>query len=160
MRHEHAESLAAMVLSYLDDDEVALLPDDPVTEVRLNTWSYSVGAGTVNVPAVVAALDVVAAALRQRLATRSSGTFYAWYDEQAGALRCSLSSFPPVRLPFRAPYLVTSDAVAVVHLAAADAEPGVVPCSDLVDVTDDAVGASMPQEQPPPPFPVWCAALQ
>jgi hypothetical protein len=105
-----AEPLAAMVLSYLDDNEVGLLPDDPVTEARRNTWCYSVGAGSVDVPAVVAALKVVAAALRQRLATHGSGTFYAWYDQQAGQLRCSLSSFPPEALPFRAPYVVTGDA--------------------------------------------------
>ena len=45
-----AEPLAAMVLSYVDDDEVGLLPDDPVTEARRNTWWYSIRAGFVDVP--------------------------------------------------------------------------------------------------------------
>ena len=153
------EPLAAMVLSYLDDNEVGLLPDDPVTEACRNTWWYSIGAGSVDVPAVVAALQVVAAALGQRLATHGSGTFYAWYDQQAGQLRCSLSSFPPETLPFRAPYVVTGDAVEVVHLAAVDPEPGVVSWSELVDVTDEATDTDMPKAQPPAPFPVWCTVL-
>jgi hypothetical protein len=154
-----AEPLAAMVLSYLDDDEVGLLPDDPVTEARRNTWWYSVRTGSVDVPAVVAALDVVAAALRRRPATHRSGTFYTWYDQQAGQLRCSLSSFPPESLPFQAPYVVTGDAAEVVRLAAMDREPGVVSWSELVDVTDEAAHADMPKAQPPSPFPVWCAAV-
>lgn len=154
-----AEPLEALVLSYLDDDEVGLLPDDPVTEARRNTWWYSVGMGSVNVPAVVAALNVVAETLRQRLATHCSGTFYAWYDQQAGQLRCSLSSFPPESLPFRAHYAVTGDAVEVVHLAAADPEPGVVSWSALVDVTDEATDTDTPRAQPPSAFPVWCTVL-
>jgi hypothetical protein len=149
-----------MVLSYLDDDdEVGLLPDDPVTEARRNTRWYSVRTGSVNVPAVVAALDLVATTLRQRLATHGSGTFYTWYDQQAGQLRCSLSSLPPESLPFQAPYVMAGDAAEVVRLAAMDPEPGVVSWSELADVTDEAAYADMPKAQPPPPFPVWCTVL-
>jgi hypothetical protein len=32
--------LVALVRSYLEDDEVALLPDEPDREPRLNTWCY------------------------------------------------------------------------------------------------------------------------
>ena len=36
------ESLADLILSYLEDREVALWSDDPSKEARLNTWAYSV----------------------------------------------------------------------------------------------------------------------
>jgi hypothetical protein len=159
MSDGRAESLAEMVQSYLDDDDVSLLPDDPVTEARRNTWCYSVSAVSVDVPQVVAALNFVAAALRRRFAAHGSGTFYAWYDLQAGQLRCSLSSRPPESLPFGAPYFATGDPVEVVRLAALDPSPGVVLWSELVDVTDEAPDADMLDEQPAPAFPVWCAVL-
>ncbi|GIG03004.1 hypothetical protein Cci01nite_80970 [Catellatospora citrea] len=47
------------------------------------------------------ALRFVEQELRRRLADQpNTGTFYAWYDEQAGQLRCSLTSAAPSRLPF------------------------------------------------------------
>jgi hypothetical protein len=39
------DSLAGLVRSYLDDNEVTLLPDDPNREPRLNTWSYRIPDG-------------------------------------------------------------------------------------------------------------------
>jgi hypothetical protein len=106
-----AEDLADMVWSYLDDEEVALRPNDSVGEHRANTWGYRVPVEPVNVAAVVAALDFVRDQLGRRLAGDAGpGTFYAWYDEQAGQLRCSLSSSQPDRLPFGAAYRLTSDA--------------------------------------------------
>lgn len=98
----NGSDLATLVRSYLDDDEVMLLPDDPDREHRLNTWGYSIPDGRLDVAAVVAALQFVHRELRQR--ATGSATFYAWYDEQAGQLRCSLTSAPADRLPFRAPY--------------------------------------------------------
>jgi len=119
-----AGDLAALVRSYLDDDEVALLPGEPEREYRLNTWCYGVPEGSVDVPAVVAALHIVHRELRKRWAGRNfSGTFYAWYDEQAGQLRCSLTSAPPAFLPFEAPYRSTFDAAEVVALAVARPGP-------------------------------------
>ena len=100
-----AESLADLIRSYLEDADVALRPDDPVAEVRLNTWHFSVATVHVDIAAVLSALIDVTTEIRRRLSGRPGpATFYAWYDEQAGQLRCSLASVPPDRLPFRAPY--------------------------------------------------------
>ncbi|NYF56067.1 hypothetical protein [Micromonospora purpureochromogenes] len=145
--------LAALVRSYLDDDEVMLLPDDPDRECRVNKWCYGVPDAAIDVPAVVAALHLVHRELGRRWA--SPGTFYAWYDEQAGQLRCSLTSAPADRLPFAAPYRSTTDATEVVALVAADPNPGFVPWSELATV--DSATASLTVELPP--FPVWVAPL-
>ena len=59
--------LPGLVRSYLDDDEVALIPQDPRGEWWANTWSYS-SVGPVDVPAVVTALGDVVQELRSRLA--------------------------------------------------------------------------------------------
>jgi hypothetical protein len=151
--------LAALVRSYLDDNEVTLLPEDPERETRLNTWGYGVPDGPVDVAAVVEALQLVHRELGQRWATTAAaGTFYAWYDEQAGQLRCSLASAPSHRLPFGAPYRSTVDAAEVVALVAADPSPGLVPWAELADV-DPAAASATAEEQLPPPFPVWVAPL-
>src|SRR5512147_2274850 len=100
-----AESLADLVRTYLEDADVALRPHDPTTEARRNTCSYSLTRAQVDVAAVVNALFDVAAGIRSRLAGQPGpGTFYAWYDEQAGQLRCSLASAPPDQLPFGSLY--------------------------------------------------------
>ena len=41
------DALAEMVCSYLDDGEVALMPDDPGRERRANTWHYNVPTGPI-----------------------------------------------------------------------------------------------------------------
>lgn len=152
------DDLAALVRTYLDDDEVGLLPDEPDREARLNTWSYEVPEGPVDLASVVEALHVVHLELDRRWSRRSgSGTFYAWYDEQSGHLRCSLSSAPADRLPFGGRYRSTPDAAEVVALAAADSSPGFVPWATPRDVdprTDDAV-----DQDPRQPFPVWVAPV-
>ncbi|GHJ47032.1 hypothetical protein Cs7R123_43740 [Catellatospora sp. TT07R-123] len=151
------QTLAEMVRSYLDDPEVALRPDELEREIRLNTWRYGV-CGPVDVEATVMALDVVQRELRRRLADQPNpGTFYAWYDEQAGQLRCSLTSASPGRLPFSGTYRVTGDAAEVVALAAADLDPGHVPSDDLTEITrsindDEAI--------PLPAFPVWAVVVR
>ncbi|MEU5938976.1 hypothetical protein ABZ807_07255 [Micromonospora sp. NPDC047548] len=43
--------LATLVRSYLDDDEVMLLPDDPDREHRVNTWRYGAPDGPIDVAA-------------------------------------------------------------------------------------------------------------
>ncbi|WP_446217594.1 hypothetical protein [Micromonospora sp. IBHARD004] len=148
--------LATLVRSYLDDDEVMLLPDDPDRECRVNTWCYGVPEGATDVPAVVAALQLVHRELGQRWA--SPGTFYAWYDEQAGQLLCSLTSAPSDRLPFAAPYRSTTDAAEVVALVAADPNPGLVPWAELATV-ESAAASLTAEDEFPPPFPVWVAPL-
>jgi hypothetical protein len=142
-----------MVRSYLDDQEIALLPQDSNAEHRRNMWSYSVALTPVDVADVVAALNHVAAALRQRFASHVGiATFYAWYDQQAGQLRCSLASLGPESLPFGGAYFGTEDAAGVVRLAATDTHAGHIPWSDLADVTEESED---PAESPFDPFPVW-----
>lgn len=154
MSDGYTGSLAEMVRSYLQDDDVDLLPDDPVAEVRRNTWGFHADTARVDVLEVVTALNFVAGSLRKRFADQGSGTFYAWYDEQAGQMRCSLSSRPPESLPFTAPYVATGDPVEVVRLVVVDRTPGLVPWSELMPEEAE----DMPEE-PPVPFLVWCAVL-
>jgi hypothetical protein len=79
-----------------------------------------------------------------------AGTVYAWYDEQAGQLRCALTSAPPDRLPFRARYYVTTNAAEVVRLAAADPRPGLVVSDQLAAVEDSSEITASLIEQPQP----------
>ncbi|TVU64864.1 hypothetical protein FQP90_07380 [Paenarthrobacter nitroguajacolicus] len=107
------ETLAAQIASYLDDPDIMLLPDHPEKEVRANTWAYSVAplprSSAVD---LAAALDEVVNGLRNRFkAAPHSGTFYAWYDEPAGQLRCSLTS--QSRLPFGGRIRTTNDSALV-----------------------------------------------
>ena len=83
------------------------------------------------------------------------GTFYCWYDEQAGQLRCSLTSKTVDELPFGGRYRPTPDVTDVLRLAASDAQPGIIPWDELTEVQDSA-GSS---QRTPDPFPVWAAAL-
>jgi hypothetical protein len=86
------DPLAAMVLSYLDDREIELRPDDPKAEHRANTWRCGLPA-RFDVSAVASTLGHVVRQLSERQYGRP-GTFYCWYDEQAGQPRCSLASKP------------------------------------------------------------------
>ncbi|BCJ39029.1 hypothetical protein Athai_65320 [Actinocatenispora thailandica] len=148
------DSLAALVLSYLDDEDVALTPGDPAAETRTNTWGYAVPPEQIDVPAVGSALSQVASELGGRLSRRGEvGTCYAWYDEQAGQVRCSLSSAPPDRLAFGGRYRLVARATDVVALAAADQTPGLVAWAALADSNADEPAVRVP------PFPVWAAAL-
>ncbi len=154
---DQGESLADMVRSFLEDDEVALLPQHRAAEPRRNTWSYSVAPGPIDVAGVVAALNDVAAELRRRFASHAGvATFYAWYDGQAGQLRCSLGSVGPESLPFGAPYVAVEDAADVVRLAATDPSRGEVSWSDLADIVDEP---KSPRGEPLDPFPVWTVIL-
>jgi hypothetical protein len=77
------DPLTVMVLSYLDDPEIKLRADDPDAERRVNTWHYSLPVGF-DLTAVAAALEHVVRQLSKRHRARP-GTFYCWYDEQAGS---------------------------------------------------------------------------
>jgi hypothetical protein len=152
-----------MVRSYLDDDEVTLIPHDPKAEVRMNTWCYGIPAQPIDVTEVVAALNFVVDELRHRLASRAGpGTFYAWYDEQAGQFRCALTSSTPDRLPFGGSHYITTDAAEVVRLAATDPHPGLVLWEELapVAVEDLPEITTSRDEQPSAPFPVWAAVVR
>ena len=152
------ESLADMVRSFLDDGEVALVPEDRDAEHRRNTWSYSVEPNSIDVADVVAALHHVTQGLRDRFASHVGvATFYAWYDEQTGQLRCSVRSVAPESLPFGAAYRTVADAAEVVRLAAADSHPGTVRWSDLVEGADEPESHLDKQLDP---FPVWAAIIK
>lgn len=130
-------TLADHVWSYLDDDEVELRPHDPDREARTNTWAYSVdGSDPDQTPAVVAALRDVADGLRLRLRDSTvRGKFYAWYDEQAGQLRCSLTSLES--LPFDATLRPRSDPGPIVQAALSDPSPEFIDLDGAVDAPAD-----------------------
>lgn len=157
-----AESLADLVRSYLDDADVALRPDDPVGEARLNTCCYSLATAHVDVAAVLTALIDVTTELRRRLSGwPGTATFYAWYDEQAGQLRCSLASEAPDRLPFGAPYRAGAGAEVaeeVLRRAGRDPHPGIVPLDELTPATFDD-DADLGSEAATAPFPVWAVSV-
>ena len=135
-------TLADHVRSYLEDDDVELRPDDPDSEARTNTWAYTVdGSNPEQTAAVVAALRDVADGLRLRLQNSTvRGKFYAWYDEQAGQWRCSLTSLE--FLPFGATLRPTSDPEQIVHAALSDPSPGFIDLGRDVDAPSDFVEAS------------------
>lgn len=153
-----SDSLAAMIRSYLHDTEIALNPADPASEARTNTWRYGIS-GNIDVATVVEALYFVQNELRRRFLEQvGSATFYAWYDDQAGQLRCSLRSAPPDRLPFRAPYCLTADASDIVHEAATDPHPGTIAWDELTPI-GTASNLGMVVEMAHPPVRVWAVAI-
>lgn len=113
--------LAIMIRSYLDDPEVALMPQDPVGEVRANTWTYEVLADDAADPAgLVAAIDDVASGLRSRwVGSPVPARFHAWYDAEEQALRCSVTTCE--RLPYPTSASTSVELAAVVGAALADA---------------------------------------
>lgn len=146
------EALADNIRAYLEDDEVALMPDAPDDEVRANTWTYSVaGTDLREAAAVVNALLYVAESLRLRLADSAvRGKFYAWYDWQAGQLRFSLTSLGS--LPFGASLRQLSDPEPVVHAALSDQSPGVIQMRE-----SEAAHAPADLLDDTPPLDVWIA---
>lgn len=151
------ESLAELVRSYLNDADVELRPDDPAAEARLNTSCFSVATAQIDVAEVLTALVDVATGIRKRLSGHPGpATFYAWYDEQAGQLRCSLASAPPERLPFGATYRAgagTDAAEEVLRRAVRDPRPGVVLWDELTPATFDE--AADPRSEVATAIPVW-----
>jgi hypothetical protein len=148
------DPLALLVLSYLDDLEIELRPQNLALEPQLNTWHYSIPEGGFDPSAVSAALQHVARQLSKR-SSGQSGTFYCWYDEQAGQIRLSLSSRPVDQLPFGGRYRSVPDADEVLQLAIADQHPGVVLWEELAQTTESGEA----EEAPEPPFAVWTASI-
>ncbi|MGJ3192252.1 hypothetical protein [Paenarthrobacter sp. FR1] len=128
------ETLAAQIASYLDDPDVMLLPADPKKESRANTWAYSVAPSHRSSAAdIAAALDEVVNGLRNRFkAAPHRGTFYAWYDEQAGQLRCSLTS--QNQLPFGGRIRMTNDSALVIDRLLSDQSPGFISFDRLREI--------------------------
>lgn len=124
-----ANQPAAMILSDLEDPEIELRADDPEAEHRTNTWHYSLPSGF-DRTAVAAALEHVVRHLSKRYRGRP-GTFHCWYDEQAGQLRCSLTSKPADELPFGGRYRATSDVTDVLRPAPYDTPQWTALCEAL-----------------------------
>ncbi|MEJ1113206.1 hypothetical protein WBN73_02790 [Paenarthrobacter sp. CCNWLY172] len=128
------ETLTAQIMSYLDDPDIVLLPAHPEKEIRANTWAYSAASSPRSSAADLAgALDEVVNGLRDRFkAAPHRGTFYAWYDEQAGKLRCSLTS--QSQLPFGGRIRTTTDSALVIDRILADQSPGFISFDRLREV--------------------------
>lgn len=113
------------------------------------------------------ALQDVVHRLSQRLAGEAGPlTFYAWYDEQAGHLRCSLARVPTTDLPFGGPYRPVDEPEQVLARMAADQHPGFIPWSDLQEVPLTSEGSTTgdPAADAPGPgtdywFPVYAASV-
>lgn len=135
------ETLAAQVVSYLDDPDIVLLPDHPEKEVRANTWAYSIDPSLPSSAAdLAAALDEVVDGLRDRFRTAPNrGTFYAWYDEHAGQLRCSLTS--QGQLPFGGRIRTTNDSALVIDRMLSDQSPGFISFDRLREVPFSSASA-------------------
>ncbi len=147
-------TLANWIREYLDDEEVSLLPSDPEAEVRHNTWSYGVGAdGPLSHQELVDAMAFVVAGLRTRLSGGEvHGQFYAWYEAQAGQLRCSVTS--QETLPFTGGIRLTEDLDEVIAEVVEDDSPGVISWDTLVDLTPEDEA-----DQEPEPASVWATPV-
>ncbi|MGA4994286.1 hypothetical protein [Nonomuraea bangladeshensis] len=152
-----SESFAQLVLSFLDE-ELVLDRGHVNTEARGNLMTFGFAPEGFDAGLVEQALVAVGKRLGLRFADVAGPvTFYAWYDEQAGQLRCSVASVEPHNLPFRGGFRPVDSPVPVVALMAADPLPGVVPWTDLREVSDE-VDAS-PDEQVEYTFPVFAVKL-
>ncbi|WP_327009480.1 hypothetical protein OHA72_20900 [Dactylosporangium sp. NBC_01737] len=151
-----SDSLAALVRSF-PDEPLRLAPGDPAAEWSANTRWFGIPDGAVDAPAVTVALDEAGRRLRVRFGDAPGPvTFYAWYDEQAGQLRCALRSVAPDALPFGARHVVVERPDPVVALIVADRHPGVVPWEELSESSPPAAAGSSP---PPRPFPVFAITI-
>ena len=135
--------LASLVLSYVDEPLV-LTPEDVNAEARDNMMTFGFVPTDLNSGSVERALLAVGQRLGERFADVSGPvTFYAWYDEQAGQLRCSLASVSPDALPFGGPFRPVGVPGQVLARMVADQSPGSVVWEDLEAGSDEeAVEAS------------------
>ena len=150
-------SLARLVLSFADK-ELVFDRGDVNAEAQANLMAFGPVPGDFDVRPVEQALIAVGARLGARFADFAGPvTFYAWYDEQAGQLRCSVASVEPGDLPFRGTFQLVDSPVPVLALMGADALPGVVPWTDLQEVA--AEEDADPSEQVERAFPVFAVKL-
>ncbi|MFE6840865.1 hypothetical protein ACFVFI_39385 [Streptomyces sp. NPDC057705] len=145
------------------DEPLVLEPADRQVEVDTNTWWLSAAEGdreSLSVSEVVAAFERTATALRGRVRERGFAgvaTFYVWYDEQAGQLRCSTGSVPPDALPFGGNHVACDDLGPIVEAFLTDGEPGFIAWADLDDVQSRAEETGVEPEDAP--FPVWVSSV-
>jgi hypothetical protein len=108
---------------------------------------------------VVATFEEAAELLREQVAALDHvgpATFYVWHDGLAGQLRCSTRSCGPDKLPFGAPYRVSSDLHSIVTEFLVDRAPGAIAWGEL-DPVPLPLDGSAPE---PDEFPVWVCALR
>jgi hypothetical protein len=149
-----SQSLVALLWSYLDE-ALELDRDDPRREWSSNTVWYGVPPGPIDRAEVCAALREVARQLRVRFRNAGSPvTFYAWYDEQAGQLRCSFASVDRNNLPFGGSYRAVDGPEPVIDLLVANPHPGLLRWDELRP-TEDSTTADPPM----PPFPVFAVSI-
>ncbi|MGI5267924.1 hypothetical protein ACQEUU_02085 [Nonomuraea sp. CA-218870] len=152
-----SDGLAQFVLSFADE-ELVLDRRDVDVEARGNLMAFGFAPESFDVRPVGRALVAVGERLRARFGDAAGPvTFYAWYDEQAGQLRCSVASVEPDDLPFGSCFRAVDDPAPVLALMAADVQPGLVPWGDLREVS--AEEAAGPDEQVEYSFPVFAVKL-
>jgi len=133
-----SENLAKLVLSFVEE-EFVVDRADIVRETRSNMMCFGFDPAALDPKVVESALLAVGEQLRRRLTSISwPVTFYAWYDEQAGQLRCSVASVAPDALPFGGHYFAVEGPGPVLELMAADATPGLVAWEDLEDHPEES----------------------
>jgi len=142
------------------DEPLTLNPADPMAEARTSTWWLSADPDdrvALSVGQVCAAFERAAEALRSRirsLGLQGTVTFYVWHDEQAGQLRCSMSSQAPDTLPFRGAYIATDALGPIIERFLGDQEPGHIPWSELNTETSQPANETVVS-----PFPVWTRSV-
>ncbi len=137
-------------IAELATEEYLLEPADHLAEVRQNTWSLGASPEErtrLRTEEVVAAFEAVARSLDARL--REPATFYVWHDQQAGALKSSLTSLGADELLFSAEYEPCGELGPIVEEFLADPSPGFVAWSALEP------GSADEPDPPFPPFSVW-----
>jgi hypothetical protein len=121
-------------------------------EQRENTWSVTRATTDVATAEEIGrALRQIASAWLAHAQGQGGGTFYAWYDEQAGQLRMSMTSALPEALPFGAPVQQAASPTDIARLVLRDDSPGIIGWDELHDVEGDPVDVGTP-----PPLLMWC----
>jgi len=124
------DGLPQLVRSFLDEE--LLLGSENGNAARANLMMFGFDHGCLDAVAVGQALGDVGRELTTRLAEVDGPvTLYAWYDEQAGQLRCSAACVVVDDLPFSGPYRQVDDPGPVLERMAADADPALVPWEEL-----------------------------
>lgn len=155
--NQQTEGVLLRNIQEVADEPVSLTSEDPRCEVAANTTWFGAPPeerSSLSVDQVVTAFEKTARTLRRRVVSadvRGTATFYVWHDEQAGQLRCSVSSRTPANLPFDATYRPTNDLGVVVASFLSDQTAGLVPWDDLDPADDPETGENSTY----PPFLVW-----
>jgi hypothetical protein len=157
IRTGHTRPVLLRWIQAIADDTVSLAPEDQESERRNSHWLSATPheRSTLSVDQVVAAFEETASRLRRRIGAtsyRGTSTFYVWHDDNAGQLRCSVTSRPPTNLPLDGAYLLTDHLGDIIAAFLDDTAPGLVLWRKL-----EANGGTAAAEEGgiDPPVPVW-----